>query len=108
MIATAIDRDVFLSRIKAEVQRVDKDATVILFGSRARGDHKEDSDWDILVLTSRAADSTLENKISDSVYSVELEFLQPVSTIVIERKQWEEKHRITDFYSIIASEGLTL
>ncbi len=26
---------------------------IILFGSRARGDYKEDSDWDILIVTKK-------------------------------------------------------
>lgn len=38
-------------KFKSSIQQIDKDATVILYGSRARGDNKKDSDWDFLVLT---------------------------------------------------------
>jgi len=35
---------------------VDDKAEVILYGSRARGDEREDSDWDLLVLTDESLD----------------------------------------------------
>ena len=37
--------------IKQTVLGIDPTAEVILFGSRARGDFHEESDWDVLVLT---------------------------------------------------------
>lgn len=39
-----------LARIKNRVREKDRAAEVILFGSRARGDAKPESDWDILIL----------------------------------------------------------
>lgn len=42
--------DPFGLKIAAAAQANDPDATVILFGSRARGDHRPDSDVDLLVV----------------------------------------------------------
>ena len=42
--------DPFGLKIAAAAQESDPDATVILFGSRARGDHRPDSDVDLLVV----------------------------------------------------------
>ncbi len=36
--------------VKQEVTKIDPKAEIILFGSRARGDFRMDSDWDFLVL----------------------------------------------------------
>ena len=38
------------TRIRTEIKRIDPKAKVVLFGSRARGDAKKDSDWDLLIL----------------------------------------------------------
>lgn len=38
-------------QIKANVLEVNPEAEVWLYGSRARGTAREDSDWDVLVLT---------------------------------------------------------
>ena len=39
-----------------------KDARLLLYGSRARGDAKEDSDWDLLILLNK---ESLENSDYD-------------------------------------------
>lgn len=40
--------------VKEAVQRIDPTATVILYGSRARGDAQPDSDWDFMVVHDHA------------------------------------------------------
>jgi predicted nucleotidyltransferase len=39
--------------IRQKVNEIDKTAEVILYGSRARGDNKRDSDWDVMILLKR-------------------------------------------------------
>ena len=41
--------------VKDTIEKVDEEAKVILFGSRARGDFRLDSDWDFLILTKKEA-----------------------------------------------------
>jgi len=38
-------------RIRTSIETIDPKAQVIIFGSRARGEAKNESDWDILILT---------------------------------------------------------
>jgi predicted nucleotidyltransferase len=94
----------FLKRIKRQVLAEDANALLILYGSRARGDFREDSDWDVLVLTSKKADGLLKRKISDEIFEIELEYLQPISTIVIEKDDWKSMS-ITPFYKNVLIEG---
>lgn len=46
-----MDKENVIDHIKQVAQQVlPKGSTVYLYGSRARGDYHEDSDWDLLVL----------------------------------------------------------
>lgn len=102
-----MDQQVFLNKIKEQVLKEDENASVILFGSRARGDYREDSDWDILVLTDKKVDGALRKKISDYIYDVELEYIQPVSTAIYNRNHWNEL-QITPLFRNVAKEGKIL
>ena len=68
--------------IRATVNSVDKNAEVILYGSRARGDEKADSDWDILILTDYPADLKTEQLFRDRLYDLELETGEALSVFV--------------------------
>jgi uncharacterized protein len=94
----------FLNKIKQQVLEEDENASVILYGSRARGDYREDSDWDILVLTSKKADFRFQRRIIDKIYDLELEYEQAVSTIIRQRDNWEDV-QITPFYENVTREG---
>ena len=43
-------KEIILNTAKKHNIEIDK---IILFGSRARGDYREDSDWDILIVTKK-------------------------------------------------------
>ena len=97
----------FLKRIKQAILTIDGKAEIILFGSRARGDAGKDSDWDILVVTDKQAGIALQNSIRDRMYDIELEYLQPVSTIILDKSHWN-KISITGFYENVMKEGVAL
>lgn len=68
------------------VREVAPDATVILYGSRARGDAKHESDYDLLILTD--SEERIEERIRSKLYPLELETGAVLSLVVLERKQW--------------------
>jgi predicted nucleotidyltransferase len=97
----------FLNKIKARVLKEDANASLILFGSRARGDYRPDSDWDVLVLTSKEASTQFKNKIYDEIYEVELEFSQPISTLIYQKEDWETL-AIMPLYQNVSEQGKVL
>ncbi len=99
-----MDQNEFLNKIKSQVLKEDENASLILFGSRARGDYREGSDWDFLILTSKDLGYQLKRKLRDEIYDVELEYTQPVSTIIVEKEKWNSMS-ITPLYKNVAVEG---
>ncbi len=59
--------------IKKCISDIDPNAQVILFGSRARGDERAESDWDLLVLTDYPVDLEKERQFRNHLYDLELE-----------------------------------
>lgn len=64
---------------------------LILFGSQARGDAREDSDWDLLVLLDKDKSNFIEDydKYASPFYELELKYNTLINTIIYTKKDWE-------------------
>jgi predicted nucleotidyltransferase len=100
-----MNRKELISSVKATVRSIDPLARVILFGSRARGDNNNFSDWDFLVLVSQEANERLKSQIRDSLIDIELEAGQVISTVIYSQEQWPN-YQITPLFQNIEKEGL--
>ena len=94
--------------IRQAIDKIDPKAEVILYGSRARGDERIDSDWDILILTNYPIDLETEQKFRDKLYDLALEIEEPISVFVYSKEEWTTKQRITPFYDNVNQEGINL
>lgn len=95
--------------IKNSVNETAPGATVILYGSFARGDNNANSDLDILILLDKKQITRDdEKKVKYPLYDIEFETGQIISPIVLSRNDWETRHRITPFYENVLKEGVTL
>jgi len=94
--------------IRTCVNSIDNNAEVILYGSRARGDERKDSDWDILILTDYSVDPSQERRFRDKLYDLELETGEPFSVFVYSKNEWQTKQRITPFFFNVTHEGIIL
>ncbi len=90
--------------VKEEIIKIDGMAEVILFGSRARGDFRNDSDWDFLILLDRPLDQPLKDLILATLYQLELQ-TDSVFNILIHTKEDWAMRSITPLYAIIQKEG---
>ena len=98
-----------LQQIKRSVQATDPGATLILYGSYARGDYRPDSDIDVLVLIDKDKVTYEDQKrIGSPLYHIELETGIIISPMIFSRKSWESKHHITPFYKNVTREGKKL
>lgn len=98
-----------LSSIKKTVKSIDPTATVILYGSFARGNNNKDSDIDLLILVDKPSLTPQEaKKIKYPLYEIEFETGQIISPLVLTRKDWETRHKITPFYENVARDGIIL
>ena len=98
-----------LKKIKQIVLDRDPSAKVYLFGSRARGAMKPDSDWDLLILLNQDKISVeAERNVTYPLYDLEFEIGEVISPIVYSEKEWNSKHSVTPFYSNVMREGKLL
>lgn len=95
-------------RIRNEIKSIDPSAQVILFGSRARGDAKHDSDWDILILIKDKVTTEIERAFRYRLFDLELETGEVFSTFVYNEDTWNKKHKVTPFFKSIKREGVLL
>ncbi len=97
-----------LKEIKQAVLDVDPGAEVVLFGSRARGDFHEESDWDVLVLVDKdEKDYNFRRKIRKALLRLELKFDQAITGIIRNKIFWQ-KLKLTPFFSEIQKDGVIL
>jgi len=76
--------EVFAARIRAEFP----DAQVWAYGSRARGDAQEDSDYDMCVVV-EALDERIEDRIGNIAFEVGWELELLITTVAYRRDQFE-------------------
>ena len=88
-----------LLRIKQLVAESAPNASVILYGSHARGEGKNQSDIDLLILVDVDKLTNVDEKrIKNPLYDLEFETGKIISPLVLSRKDWETRHSITPFY----------
>ena len=78
-----------LEQMKTVVRGFLPEATVILYGSVARGTRRPDSDYDILVLSEKRLKCAEEDVVRDALCDIQLEEEVLISTIFHSRADWD-------------------
>lgn len=95
------------SKVKATALAFDPNAEVILFGSRARGDYRKDSDWDFLILTDKEINEILKNEIRRNIYKSELETDQCIFSLIENQTNWNKWKEI-EIYKNVLEDGIKI
>jgi uncharacterized protein len=100
------DSEKIISKIISVVDKTAPDSEVYLYGSRARGDSKKFSDWDLLILlNSKNIAFDFERKFIDEFYEVELETGEIISPLIYTKDDWNANHLFTSLFDNIQKEG---
>ena len=95
--------------ISTRIKKQDPRAEVILFGSHARGQSNEESDWDILILMDQPkANRSVEDRYRSEMFELELELGEAISTLVYSKSDWKTKFLYTPLYQNIKKEGIKI
>jgi predicted nucleotidyltransferase len=102
-------KEQIIQKIIGVVNKNDPDSEIYLYGSRARGNAKKLSDWDLLILLNKKSISfDLETRFMDEFYEIELETGEIFSLLIYSKKDWIENHSITPLFENIKKEGIRI
>ncbi|MFW5822169.1 MAG: nucleotidyltransferase domain-containing protein [Tangfeifania sp.] len=98
-----------LDQIKKIVKAKEPSAKIYLYGSRSRGNAKNNSDWDLLILLNKDnISSEDEREITYPLYDLEFDTGEVISPMVYTVKEWNSKYSVTPFYQNVMKEGKLL
>lgn len=104
-----ISTNTIVKKIKNSVKETAPNATLILYGSKARGDDNKNSDVDILILLDKEKVTREDEKrVKYPLYDIEFETGTIISPLVLTKSDWETRHKITPFYDTILRDGILL
>ncbi|MCP4656752.1 MAG: nucleotidyltransferase domain-containing protein [bacterium] len=96
-------------QVKQVVRGVERDAEVILYGSRSRGDARSDSDWDFLILVNGPVDDEREDAIRHRIYEIEWASGEVLCSVICDREEWDSpRYRAMPFHQSVDREGMIL
>ena len=104
-----MDKNEILQAIKTTAKQIMPSGTrVILFGSQARGDAREDSDWDILIILDKEKLEPEDyDKVSFPLTMLGWDLGARINPIMYTMKEWAASC-ITPFYKNVEQEGIEL
>ena len=104
-----MNQDNIKYKIFESIHTTDSNAEAYLFGSRARGDSRPESDWDILILVNdNKVTNEIEDKFRDKLYNIELESGQIISTFIYSKDYWSNTLVYSPLFKNVEKEGIRL
>lgn len=103
------NKEYIVEKIKQIVLSKAPDSTIYLYGSRAKGTAKNDSDWDILILLNEdKVTSKQEDEVTSPLYELEFETGEIISPMVYAKTEWFSKYSVTSYFKNVMADGVEL
>lgn len=104
-----MNRKKIVYEINTEIKKAFPDASVILYGSEARGNSTVNSDIDLLILLNKdKVDFDTKTHLYNLLYDIELREQISISPLIYARGEWENRPIKTPFYLNVQQEGILL
>ena len=95
-----------IKRLGKEV--LPKGSNLILYGSRARGDNRTDSDWDLLVLVDQEKQQLQDfDRYAYPFVEMGWQTGEEINPMLYTRKEWQQRH-FTPFYHNVEHDKIEL
>lgn len=102
------DRDILI-KLKEIVHVIIPTATVLLYGSVARGTRDEESDYDVLILTDALLSTKKEDAVTDAVYDLELDQGIVISILFYTKDFWAAPlAQVLPFHQRVREDGVVI
>ena len=97
-----------IDNIKEVAKKVlPKGSTLYLYGSRARGDARKDSDWDLLILLDKSSLTFRDYDFSLPFRELGWSINEEINPQVYSKKKWQS-NLFTPFYKNVESDKIVL
>lgn len=104
-----MDKQKFINRISSSIHNSDPEAIVYLYGSRARGDNRTNSDWDLLILVNdKKVTNETEDRFRDKLFDIELDSGQIISTLIYPKDHWKSRLSVTPLFENVSKDGIII
>ena len=101
-------RTKIINMIRDTIREAEPTAQIILYGSRARGDAREDSDWDVLAIVDKPRLTLKErSNIQYPIWDKGLDVGEEINVFSYTRRQWEQAPPSLFKYNVM-KEGIAL
>ena len=103
------NKEIVLNAIRSTLRQIAPVGTkVVLFGSRARGDARDDSDWDILIILDKTQlEADDYDNISYPLRELGWRLKECINPVMYTLKDWM-KYSFSPFYHNVTNEGIIL
>ena len=97
------------AKVRNAIRKVDPDADIILYGSRARGEADPESDYDLLIVSGEPVNLKREDLLRCKLFPIQLEYKAVLTVILISRDDWNSKlYSAMPFYQNVKTDGALL